>query len=104
MHKAPVYSVKRKSVVKADAPFPISPEKLVITDYRDAHCCIERQMCGHRRDWVTPPNTTFVNIYGFYASMGNANFQAELYRSCTMMKQSDMFKVTVNGATKYVCP
>ena len=55
-------------------------------DWYDMNCCIERQGCAERDNWVSVKNGSvpIVNIYGFQVPLGNTNFHAETYRTCVL--------------------
>jgi hypothetical protein len=49
-------------------------------------CCLPRQNCQERKSWlpITDPKVPVINYYGLYVPLGNVNFLAESYRSCTL--------------------
>ena len=56
-------------------------------DFLQQNCCSRRQNCpGKREDWLHVRNTTVEvgNIFGLQVPLGNNNFHAETYRSCTL--------------------
>lgn len=59
-------------------------------DWMDMTCCMPRQNCRERKDWMHVGNTSVpaVNIYGLEVPLGNNDFHAERYRACTLSESS----------------
>ena len=58
-------------------------------DWEAMNCCLRRQNCWDRREWVKVKNDTVpvVSVYGILAPLGNANFHAETYRYCRLYRE-----------------
>lgn len=56
-------------------------DPLLWTNYS---CCLTRQNCRNRNDWVAVSNksVSFINIFGLDVALGNTNFHKESYRAC----------------------
>lgn len=67
-------------------------------DWMDMQCCLPRQHCTERKEWVHVSNAShlpLLNIYGIQVPLGNSNFHAETYRACNL---------TASGVQGHVCP
>ncbi len=66
------------------------------SDWSAMNCCIRRQNCWDRKEWIKVSNTTVpvVSVYGIITPLGNANFHSEEYRYCHL---------SVHGGLE-VCP
>jgi len=55
-------------------------------DWETNKCCLPRQNCEQRGDWVAPadPSLPFIEVHGLPVALGNANFKAERFRPCTL--------------------
>lgn len=53
-------------------------------EWQQLKCCLPRQNCERREDWVPPTDTALplLNFYGLKTAGGNANFKNEMFRSC----------------------
>lgn len=49
-----------------------------------ASCCLKRQQCTDREDWVhvSDSKVAVVDMFGLYVPLGNTNFHQETYRAC----------------------
>jgi len=54
--------------------------------WRNMSCCMQRQNCRHRKDWIPllNPAVPLLSIYGLITPLGNSNFLDEVYHSCSM--------------------
>ena len=61
-------------------------------DWRNMNCCLRRQNCYDRHEWVKVKNDSvaIVSVYGIITPLGNANFHAETYRHCTLYRQGQV--------------
>lgn len=68
--------------------------------WMDMTCCLPRQHCTERKNWVhfsDAKNLSLLNIYGIQVPLGNANFHAETYRACTLRTKS-------GNESENICP
>lgn len=51
-----------------------------------ASCCLPRQNCAFRNDWVSPRNAALpiVSLFGVPTALGNAHFNAQSFRACVL--------------------
>ena len=63
-----------------------------VRDWEGMNCCLRRQNCYDRREWIKVKNQTvpLVSVYGIITPLGNANFHSEEYRYCTLYKRGHM--------------
>ena len=54
--------------------------------WRNMSCCMDRQNCHTRADWVPLRNSRvpLLSLYGLITPLGNSNFLDEIYHTCTM--------------------
>ena len=67
-------------------------------DWMDMNCCLPRQQCTERKNWVHVSNSSslaVLNIWGIQVPLGNSNFHAETYRACTL---------TDTSGVGFICP
>ena len=59
-------------------------------DWMDMTCCIPRQNCQERKNWIPVGNNSVpsINVYGLEVPLGNNNFHAESYRACVLSESS----------------
>jgi hypothetical protein len=77
----PILTLHHKRPVSLAGPF----------DWMDLSCCVPRQKCTDRKDWVHVSNASslpVLNIYGIQVPLGNSNFHAETYRACRLSNSS----------------
>eukprot|EP01038_Epipyxis_sp_PR26KG_P014240 gene14240-19108_t len=75
----PVLSLFHKRVLEYnDNPF----------DWFDFHCCMPRQECTERNNWIHVKNNSvsIINIFGFHVPLGNTNFHTETFRACKLQQ------------------
>ncbi len=55
-------------------------------DWMDMQCCLTRQHCTDRKEWMHVSNTSvpIVQIYHIQVPLGNADFHRENYRGCKL--------------------
>jgi hypothetical protein len=55
-------------------------------DWYDMQCCLPRQHCTERKNWlhIKDPTIPVINIYGIQVALGNADFHREKYRACSL--------------------
>ena len=59
-------------------------------DWMDMTCCMPRQNCRERKQWLHVSNVSVssINVYGLEVPLGNNNFHAETYRACVLSESS----------------
>ncbi len=75
-YPSPILKLHHKRPPSSGGPF----------DWMDLSCCLPRQNCVERKEWVHVSNTSLpvLNIYGIQVPLGNSNFHAESYRGCVL--------------------
>mmetsp|Transcript_8776 Transcript_8776/g.19256 ORF Transcript_8776/g.19256 Transcript_8776/m.19256 type:complete len:454 (-) Transcript_8776:395-1756(-) len=55
-------------------------------DWALRRCCLPRQNCVDRKDWLPlkDPRVPVINFYGLLVPLGNVNFLQESFRSCSL--------------------
>ncbi len=61
-------------------------------DWTDMNCCLQRQNCNGRKEWmsITKPTVPVLNIFGLQVALGNVNFHEEIYRPCQLNEAGGM--------------
>ncbi len=87
-YPAPILTLHHHRPPSSSGPF----------DWLDMHCCLPRQHCTERKNWMHVSNASalsLLNIYGIQVPLGNSNFHAETYRACAL---------TNSSGTNFTCP
>eukprot|EP01035_Chromulina_nebulosa_P018281 gene18281-23958_t len=60
-------------------------------DWLSMNCCMKRQNCVDRKDWISIKNKSvnIVNVFGLQVPLGNTNFHEETYRHCELNELGD---------------
>jgi len=61
--------------------------------WEDIHCCIPRQNCVNRKEWIPLANTSVVvsTVFGLNVPLGNSNFLLESYRACHLLTSDQLY-------------